>query len=135
MFERCLYFNVNALSREVNRIWGEVFDQFELSPAHAYLIRLVLENPGITQQGIAAELKLEKSTVTRFVAILEQREFLYRKKEGREQLVYPAKSSKAIQLVLEQQGDELYKRMTDNLGKKVVVDMVKNLRNITAKIK
>ena len=60
MFERCLYFNLNALTRRVNKIWGQAFQALGLSPSHAYLLRVVLATPGMTQQEIAAELGLEK---------------------------------------------------------------------------
>jgi hypothetical protein len=39
MFDRCLYFNVNALARVVNKKWAEGFEQFDLSPAHGYMLR------------------------------------------------------------------------------------------------
>lgn len=58
MFERCLYFNTQNLARTVNRIWTEEFKQYELSPAHAYLLRLVLTEPGLLQREIAANLGL-----------------------------------------------------------------------------
>lgn len=134
MFERCLYFNINALSREVNKIWAEVFDQFDLSPAHAYLLRLVLENPGITQQAICGQLKLEKSTVTRFVVSLETRGYLFRQKSGRQQLVYATKFSQTIQKDLQTQGDKLYKQMLERLGKAPMSNLVKDLRETALKL-
>ncbi|MCF6193385.1 MAG: MarR family transcriptional regulator, partial [Kangiellaceae bacterium] len=67
MFDRCLYFNTNHLARTVGKIWQEAFEEVGLAPAHAYLLRLVLEQPGIAQSKISAELHLEKSTITRFI--------------------------------------------------------------------
>ncbi len=128
MFERCLYFNVNALARRVNTIWGEAFAEFDLSPAHAYLLRLLLEQPGLTQTQITRELKLEKSTVTRFVAVLESKKLVTKEKIGREVLAYPTARAKALHQQLNVKGDELYQKMVDSLGKSRVIELVGNLR-------
>ena len=135
MFERCLYFNLNALTRKVNKIWEQAFREFGLSPAHAYLLRLVLANPGITQTGIATELTLEKSTVTRFVEALEAKGYLLRNKSGREQLVFPTRTAKAIGARLEQEGNTLYRRMIKNLGNDALAQLVGDLRDAGGKLK
>ena len=123
MFERCLYFNINALTRAVNRAWDEAFAEFDLSPAHAYLLRLVLSSPGLTPKQISQELKLEKSTITRFLDVLESKGFIQRKKnitgDAREQAIYPTKKSEKI---------------VNNIGKKELTTFVKELRNIETKI-
>jgi DNA-binding MarR family transcriptional regulator len=134
MFERCLFFNLNALTRKVNKIWDQAFQEFGLSPAHAYLLRVVLANPGITQQGIAAELKLEKSTVARFVEALEDKGYLLRNKSGREQFVFPSEEAKAIGERLELQGNALYRQMTESLGKDALVQLIGDLRDIGGKL-
>jgi len=135
MFERCLYFNLNALTRKINKIWEQAFQEFGLSPAHAYLLRVVLGNPGITQQGIATELSLEKSTVARFVEVLEAKGYLLRKKSGRKQLVFPTKMAKSIGARLEEEGNALYRRMKKNLGNDVLVQLVGDLRDTGDKLK
>ena len=129
MFERCLYFNVNALARKVNGIWDEAFAEFNLSPAHAYLLRLLLEQPGLTQTQITRELKLEKSTVTRFVTVLESKNLVTRVKQGREVLAFPTVKAKALQERLNIKGDELYQRMINSLGKNRVTELVGSLRD------
>ena len=78
MFERCIYFNTNALARKLNALWDEGFAEFGLTPSQGYLLRLVLANPGMTQQSISQELQLNKSTVTRFVNQLEKKSLLQR---------------------------------------------------------
>ena len=129
MFERCLYFNVNALARRVNGIWDEAFAEFNLSPAHAYLLRLLLEQPGLTQTQITRELKLEKSTVTRFVTVLASKNLITREKQGREVLAFPTVKAKALQERLNIKGDELYQRMIKSLGKNKVTALVGSLRD------
>ena len=75
MFEKCLYFNSNALARSVTRIWTEAYKQFDLSPPHAFLVRVVLSTPGILPREIAEKLSLSRSTVTRFLDSLEKKDF------------------------------------------------------------
>lgn len=134
MFERCLYFNLNALTRKVNKIWDQTFSDLGLSPAHAYLLRVVLAKPGISQQQIATELKLEKSTITRFVEVLESKGYLQRYKTGREQIVHPTDSAKKIHQQLERQGEHLYLQMTGKLGNKSLIQLVGELRDTTGKL-
>lgn len=134
MFERCLYFNVNALARKVNQIWEEAFMNLGLSPAHAYLLRLVLSQPGIAQKDIASELRLEKSTVTRFIDALEHGGYLKRSKVGREQAISPTRAARKLEKELNRRGDALYRRMLDEVGKDALVGLVRQLREAGQKL-
>lgn len=139
MFERCLYFNINALTRSVNSIWNDAFSEFGLSPAHAYLLRLVLSDPGLTPKQISMELKLEKSTVTRFLDVLEMKSLIARRKgineDAREQSIYPTKEAKKISSQLEDKGNELYQEMINKIGKSKLTSFVGQLRDTRKKIK
>jgi len=135
MFERCLYFNVNALARAVNRIWDDAFKELGLSPAHAYLLRLVLASPGISHKAIATELRLEKSTITRFVDSLQEKGLVMRSRQGaednREQRVFPSEKAKGMHEALEATGDILYKKMRTCLGDTEMETLVAQLREAT----
>lgn len=139
MFERCLYFNVNALARVINRIWDETFAEFDLSPSHAYLLRLVVASPGMTAKQVCVELKLEKSTVSRFLNSLEQRGFIQRKQasggDAREQGIYASPKTRKIARQLEARGDRLYKNMMARLGKDELQQLVGMLRQSEAALK
>jgi DNA-binding MarR family transcriptional regulator len=139
MFERCLYFNVNSLTRAVNRIWEDAFAEFDLSPSHAYLLRVVLSHSGLTPKQISLELKLEKSTVTRFLDALEKKGFIRRRKslsgDAREQGIYPTAKSQKIADKLERTGDELYQKMIDTIGKNALTSLVYQLRDTEQHIK
>ncbi len=128
MFDRCLYFNVNSLARKVNAVWEQAFAEFDLSPSHAYLLRLVLDNPGMAQNWICEELNLEKSTVTRFINVLEKKGLLSRHRLGREVQVVPTMKAKKIKQKLNSKGDELYRQMLEVLGKDELADVVKRMR-------
>lgn len=128
MFERCLYFNLNALVRKVDRIWTQAFKEAGLSPAHAYLIRLVLTEPDITQSAIADELHLEKSTVTRFIDALEEKGYLRRNREGREARILPTAAARRLETALNTQADALYAQMTGAIGRADLLELVRRLR-------
>ena len=132
MFERCLYFNTNALVRRVNRIWKEAYAEFGLSPSHAYLLRLVLAQPGLSQSTIGEELRLEKSTVTRFIDKMESEGYLTRtvalRRTTREQNIYPTDKARAIHDRLEAIGSELYSQMMTAVGDDALPQLVGGLR-------
>lgn len=138
MFDRCLYFNLNALTRRVNKIWADAFAEFDLSPAHGYLLRLVLAEPGLSQTALAHELQLEKSTITRFVDSLVDKGLVVRKKtarsDGREQQIFPTARANKLQQRLEALGDSLYQRMTDSIGKQALTGLVKQLRDSATRL-
>lgn len=139
MFERCLYFNINALSRAVNRIWDQAFAEFQLSPSHAYMLRLVLASPGQSPKQLSAELKLEKSTVTRFLHALEAKGLIKRKqgagRDAREQGIYPSARANKMAGQLEARGEALYAKMTNLVGKQELVSLVSQLRELETRLK
>lgn len=131
MFEECLYFNSNALARTVTRIWSDAYKAFELSPPHAFLLRVVLAKPGLMPRELAGELSLSRSTVTRFLDSLEDRGFLIRKmtsKDGREIQVFPTKQAEAIHKELNQTGKKLSRLMGQLIDQEELSLTVSNLR-------
>lgn len=137
MFERCLYFNTNSLARKLNSHWEKAFSKFDLPPSHGYLLRLVLNNPNMTQQKISEELHLNKSTVTRFVNTLEKKGLLERhdsKNDQRERIIAPSQTAIDLHKKLEKLGDELYSSMCKILGKEDVETFVKSARILNAKL-
>lgn len=131
MFEECLYFNSNALARTVTRIWTDAYKPFELSPPHAFMLRVVLAKPGLMPRELAAELSLSRSTVSRFLDSLEKRGFLVRKmttQDGRELQIYPTESSLKIHVSLDRTGKELSKRMAGLIGKTELSSTIDNIR-------
>lgn len=131
MFEECLYFNSNALARTVTRIWTEAYKAFDLSPPHAFLLRVVLAKPGLMPRELAAELSLSRSTVTRFLDSLEKQGLLVRKmtaQDGREVQIFPTKSAQSIHEELDQTGRKLSRLMHGLIGRQEVSDTITNLR-------
>ncbi len=138
MFDRCLYFNTNHLSRVVSKIWKEAYAELDLAPAHAYLLRLVLEKPGLAQKEIAAELHLEKSTITRFIDKMVEEGYLQRKvsndENQKEQSIFPTRKADNIKKALNDIGDSLYARMQQKIQQDDLSALVNLERIATEKL-
>ncbi len=132
MFDRCLYFNSNHLSRVVGKIWKDAFAEVGLAPSHAYLLRLLLKHPGLVQKEIGEKLHLEKSTITRFVDKMVEEGYLQRKTPHsgnlKEQQIYPTKKAKKISNRLEEIGDLLYLRMQSVIKNNLLGELVGNIK-------
>jgi len=131
MFEHCLYFNSNALARTVTRIWAEAYKKFDLSPPHAFLVKVVLTKPGLSPRELAEDLSLSRSTVTRFLDSLEKKGFVRREsvgKDGREIQVYPTGKAEGIRDLLNETRAELMERISTLLGENEMPKTVATLR-------
>lgn len=137
MFERDLFFNINALARAVNRVWEEAFKEVDLSPAHGYLLRVVLKQPGITQKKIAQELDLAPSTVTRFIDALCERRFIKRQPgevDARETVIFPTAAGNKLNQKLENISNQAFQNMRKQLGAGDYDKLVKDIRNVKGKV-
>ncbi len=137
MFERCIYFNSHVLVRKLNARWDKAFMVHELPPSHGYLIRLVLDQPGLTQQEIANELVLDKSTVARFVGKLESDGWLVRhpsETDLRGKMVTPSQKALDLERELTVLGNELYSTMCDTIGENRLKLFVSTLREISTEL-
>lgn len=113
----CLYFTANALARKVEKIAIEGWKKVDLSPSHAYLLLLALQEPGITAGQLAEQLQLSPSTVTRLVEKLEEKKLVIRASEGKQTNVYPTQKAKDLKPVLKECVNELTERYNKVLAK------------------
>ena len=138
MFDQCLYFNVNRLSRSLNTVWDQAFKKAGLSPAQAYILRYVCQQPGIQQGQIASEFGLEKSTVVRFIDALEKQGLLLRVRgdgDKRAVSIQPSKQGKAKSKELERIAASLYAKMSELMGSSKLSSFVKQSRKLDEQIK
>lgn len=131
MFDRCIYFNINALARVINKRWEAAFKRLGLSPSHAYLLRCVLARPGSAQKQLAQDLAIAPSTVTRAVDHLVRGGWLERRlgDDGREALIYPTRKARKVGAALEKTGEQLYRETRGTLGAPRFDALVASLRN------
>ena len=112
----CLYYSANALSRVMTKMAEEAFSVTGVAPSHAFLLMTVNASPGIQPKAISSRMQLTPSTVTRLNEKMEHKGFLERKPEGRATAVYPTEKSAALNSVLKQAWEGLYRRYTALLG-------------------
>jgi len=118
MFERCIYFNSNALTRYLNRRWDAAYGELGLTAPQAYLLRAICQDSGVNQQRLAVELHLEKSTITRLLNMLVGKKLILRQAgdSGREVRLQATDKGDKLCRQLDAVGEQLYQEMRKRLG-------------------
>lgn len=130
----CLYFTANALARKVEKLATESWKKIDLSPSHAYLLILVLEEPGMQAGQIAEQLQLTPSTITRLIEKMEERKLVIRATEGKLTNVYPTQKGKDMKPLLKQCIDAFYERYVKILGKDESKNFIRNMNIMADKL-
>lgn len=112
----CLYFTANSLARTISRMAEEEFGKLGMTPSHAFLLMIAIDEPGISQKDLAKCLHLAQSTVSRFVDALVLRGFVEKKAAGKIAHVYPTEKGGALVTEMQQAWKALYDRYSDILG-------------------
>ena len=131
---KCLYFTANSLARKIDKLAQESWDKVDLSPSHAYLLMMVLEEPGIQPGLLANHLQLQPSTVTRLIEKLEEKKLLVRTTEGKMTNVYPSPKGKDLLPKLKECLNEFYSRYSAILGKDESAKLVQNMGKVADKL-
>ncbi|MFT3825649.1 MAG: MarR family winged helix-turn-helix transcriptional regulator [Chitinophagaceae bacterium] len=133
-YNQCLYFVSNALARKVEKLANESWKKVDLSPSHAYLLMLVIDNPGMQPGALSEELHLSPSTITRLIEKLEDKKLVVRIMEGKTTNVYPSPKGKSLRPTLLECRDEFYTAYAKILGDKDSKTMVENMVKIADKL-
>jgi DNA-binding MarR family transcriptional regulator len=88
--ESCLFFNTNTLSRYLLKLAENELKYLNISPAHASLLLLVYDSPGISPKKLSQNLHLTPSTITRFIDSLEKKGFVIRETKGKSAFISPS---------------------------------------------
>lgn len=137
MFEHCLYFNTQTLARQLDREWTRAFKPFGLTPAQAFLLRVVLAKAPISLTALAGELNIAKATCSRTADGLEALGLIQRlpdSDDGRGQEIVPTRSARSIEAGLNQASGDVTKRIKRQIGASFFEDTVAGLRKIGASI-
>ena len=119
MFDHCLYFNTTALSRVLEREWTTAFKPFGLTPSQAFMLRVVLEKPGLLQSELAMEMAISRSTATRTLDGLQKMKFLVRApsgQDGRESAIHATPLAINNREKINAASAEVTKRLKKRLG-------------------
>jgi len=95
-YNKCLYFSSNALARKTEKLAIDSWKPVNLSPSHAYLLMIVLEEPGVQPGFLSEQLQLTPSTITRLIEKLEEKKLVVRTMEGKITNVYPTPKAKDL---------------------------------------
>jgi DNA-binding MarR family transcriptional regulator len=131
---QCLYFSSNALARKIEKLAGESWKKVGLSPSHAYLLMLVIEEPGIQPTELAKQLLLTPSTITRLIEKLEEKKLVVRTTEGKVTNVYPSPKAKTMLPELKECLNHFYQNYSLILGKEESIRMVNSINKLVDKL-
>jgi MarR family transcriptional regulator, organic hydroperoxide resistance regulator len=133
-YRHCMYFVANALGRRIEKLAMETWKRVDLSPSHAYLLMLVIEEPGMHPTALSEQLILTPSTITRLIEKLEGKELVTRTTEGKMTKVFPTAQGKELYPKLQECLTHFIENYTHILGKEESIRMVKNMACIADKL-
>lgn len=116
LLHNCLFFTANSLARSISHLAEEEFGRLGLVPSHAFLLMLVVDQPGIGQKELAAQLHLAPSTVSRFVDVLSRRGLLEKRGLGKKVEAWPTAAGKAQLEPIRAAWSEIHRRYSAILG-------------------
>lgn len=114
--EACLFYNVNAFSRQLLKLAEAEFAPLKLSPAHASLLLILYDNPGINPKKLGDLLQLSPSTITRFIDALARKQLVTRKNCGKNIALFPTQKGVEIKPAIAQAYKAFYLAYTRMLG-------------------
>ncbi len=117
ILECCLFFTANSLARVITKMGEEEFSTLGMTPSYAFLLTLAIEQPGISQKELAANLHMAPSTVSRFVDALVHRGLISKTNEGRNTYIFPTEEGESCKDDIGKAWLRLYERYSRILGK------------------
>lgn len=132
--ECCLYFTANSLSRYINKMADEAFRITGVSPSYGYLMLLLIDEPGLSQNELSKRMNLKASTMTRFIDKLIVMKYVERVQEGRSSFIYPTESGMNLKPVIDKALSDLFKRYCDILGEEFAVKLTADIFNANKKL-
>ena len=133
-YSSCLYFSSNALARKMEKLALESWKPVNLSPSHAYLLILIIEQPGMQPGALSEEMYLTPSTVTRLLEKLEERKLIVRANEGRITNVYPSPKGKELQAKLKSCVKNFHEACTTMLSRDETLKALQSMHKLTEQL-
>ena len=133
MFDQCLYFNTTALARRLEREWADAFEPFDLTPPQGFMLRAIIERPGMLQRELSDEMSIARPTATRALDGLEAKGYIERRRtadDGREVSVFPTKKAAGIKVALNAASTAVTARLKSTLGGAEFADTVAKVRGV-----
>lgn len=129
-----MYFSCNALARKIEKIAVESWKPVGLSPSHAYLLLMAIQEPGVQPGFLADHLQLQPSTITRLIEKLEEKKLVVRINEGKITNVYATPKGKEMHEKLKECLQNFFNAYTGVLGKEASTQMVSSMNKLADKL-
>jgi DNA-binding MarR family transcriptional regulator len=133
-YSKCMYFSANALARKIEKLACDSWKRVNLSPSHAYLLMVAIEDPGVQPGTLANELQLMPSTITRLIDKLEEKKLVVRITGGKATNVYPTPKGKELYSKLKDCSKDFYEAYASMLGKEESARLVQNINKLADKL-
>ncbi|TKG97021.1 MarR family transcriptional regulator [Puteibacter caeruleilacunae] len=131
----CLFFTSNSLTRHISELAEEEFRVTGMPPSYAYLMLLVIDEPGLSQSELSKKMNLKPSTLTRFFDKLVKWDLVDRIQNGREINIFATEKGNAKKVLIDTALNNLFKRYCDVLGKDFAVQLTADLHKASGLIK
>ncbi|WP_200881878.1 MarR family transcriptional regulator [Nitrincola sp. A-D6] len=117
---------------------ADAFAPFGLTPPQAFMLRTVLDKPGLLQREIAESMAISRPTATRALDALAAKGFIQRvssKHDGREQTVQPTDAAVEIHAALNEASGVVTTRIKNTIGQDDFTDTVTKVRGVRSALK
>jgi len=117
----------------IEREWALAFKPLALTPPQAFLLRAIVDKPGLAQRELAAALVVSRPTATRALDGLEAKGLIERRAsadDGREQFVHPTSRAVALHAAINEASARVTRRLKKLLGEEVFTDTVGKVRGV-----
>lgn len=137
MFDRCLYFNTTALARTLEREWAKAFKPFGLTPSQAFMLRAIVEQPGLLQSELADALVISRPTATRTLDGLQKLDLIERwstDRDGRESSIHPSAAARELIKRVGTVSSDITRRIKRKLGTAHFDETVSKVKDVRASL-
>ena len=128
--------NINTISRCAHAYRSDSFGGSGLGPSHYFYVLQICNNPGISQEQLAKNLYINKSSVTRAIDALEENGFAKRHgcdADKRITLVYPTEKAMEMLPTVKQIADSWNQFLLSDLSDEERDQFLATLEKVTKK--
>jgi DNA-binding MarR family transcriptional regulator len=130
--------NINIISRCAHAYRSASLEESGLGASHYFYILLICAHPGMSQEQIAKHLYLNKSSVTRAIAALEENGFAERRaseEDKRVTMVFPTQKAEDILPEVRASAHAWNDFLLEELGEEEKTAFLSTLEKVTARAK